>query len=200
MWDNHVYVLAGSGNFTAGTTTNDSFSAEHLWRVVPLGEIVATATWTGTGALDDPANWACTNLYGEEVSGVPGEYTAVTIPSVDAFNCPAGSPFACKTISVGGVLSSDRDWRGLDFSAVSGMIDLAGHVLQVAVWADMARTAEVTDTIGDGALHVEVASSVVASNTAVAFTGAFKLVKEGTVGSWRRKRDSTYSGCTIIFR
>ena len=191
-------VSTGSGNFTAGTVTNDSFSAEHLWRTVPLGEIVATATWTGTGAVDDPANWACTNLYGEEVSGVPGEYTAVTIPSADAFNCPVGSPFACKTISVGGVLSSDRDWRGLDFSAVSGAIDLAGHVLQVAAWADMARAAEVTDTIGSGELHVEVASPVVVSNTAVAFTGAFKLVKEGDGRFVATKTGQTYSGGTDV--
>ena len=191
-------VSTGSGNFTAGTTTNDSFSAEHLWRTVPLGDIVATATWTGTGALDDPANWACTNLYGEEVSGVPGEYTAVTIPSVAGFNCPVGSPFACKTISVGGALASDRDWRGLDFSAVSGTIDLAGHVLQVAAWADMAHAAEVTDTIGDGELHVEIASSVVVSNTAVAFTGAFKLVKEGDGRFVASKTGQTYSGGTDV--
>ena len=191
-------VSTGGGNFTDGTVTNDSFSAEHLWRTVPLGEIVATATWTGTGALDDPANWACTNLYGEEVSGVPGEYTAVTIPSVAGFNCPVGSPFACKTISVDGVLSSDRDWRGLDFAAVSGTIDLAGHVLQVAAWADMARAAEVTDTIGDGELHVEVASSVVVSNTAVAFTGAFKLVKDGDGRFVAAKTGQTYSGGTDV--
>ena len=191
-------VSTGSGNFTAGTTTNDSFFAEHLWRTVPIGEIVATATWTGTGALDDPANWACTNLYGEEVSGVPGEYTAVTIPSADAFNCPVGSPFACKTISVGGVLSSDRDWRGLDFSAVSGAIDLAGHTLQVAAWADMARAAEVTDTIGGGELHVEVTSPAVVSNTAVAFTGAFKLVKEGDGRFVAAKTGQTYSSGTDV--
>ena len=191
-------VSTGGGNFTAGTVTNDSFSAEHLWRAIPLGDIVATATWTGTGALNDPANWACTNLYGEEVSGVPGEYTAVTIPSVAGFNCPVGSPFACKTISVGGVLSSDRDWRGLDFAAVSGTIDLAGHTLQVAAWADMARAAEVTDTIGDGELHVEVASPVVVSNTAVAFTGAFKLVKEGDGRFVAAKTGQSYSGGTDV--
>ena len=191
-------VSTGGGNFTAGTETNNSFAAEHLWRAVPLGEIVATATWIGTGALDDPANWACTNLYGEEVSGVPGEYTAVTIPSADGFSCPAGSSFACRTVSVGGVLSSDRDWRGLDFAAVSGTIDLAGHVLQVAAWADMARAAEVTDTIGGGELHVEVASPVDASNTAVAFTGAFKLVKEGDGRFVAAKTGQTYSGGTDV--
>ena len=191
-------VSTGGSDFTAGTVTNDSFSAEHLWRAVPLGDIVATATWTGTGALDNPANWACTNLYGEEVSGVPGEYTAVTIPSADAFSCPVGSPFACKTISVGGALAADRDWRGLDFAAVSGTIDLAGHVLQVAAWADMARAAEVTDTIGSGELHVEVASSVVVSNTAVAFTGAFKLLKEGNGRFVAAKTGQTYSGGTDV--
>ena len=129
---------------------------------------------------------------------MPGEYTAVTIPSADAFNCPVGSPFACKTISVGGVLSSDRDWRGLDFSAVSGAIDLAGHVLQVAAWADMARAAEVTDTIGSGELHVEVASSVMVSNTAVALTGAMKLVKEGGGTFVAAKAGQTYSGGTDV--
>ena len=191
-------VSTGSGNFTAGTVTNDSFSAEHLWRTVSLADIVATATWIGSGALDDPANWACTNLYGEEVSGVPGEYTAVTIPSVAGFNCPVGSPLACKTISMDGVLSSDRDWRGLDFSAVSGTIDLAGHVLQVAAWSDMARMAEVTDMIGGGELHVEVASPVVVSNTAVAFTGAFKLVKEGDGRFVAGKTGQSYSGGTDV--
>ncbi len=189
---------SGSGDFTAGTVTNDSFSAEHLSRAVPLGAIVATATWTGSGAVDDPANWACTNLYGEEVSGVPGEYTAVTIPSAGGFNCPAGAPFAYRTISVGGTLTADCDWRGLDFSSVSGAIDLAGHTLQVATWADMARAAEVTDSIGGGALRVEVASPVVVSNTAVAFTGALRLVKEGSGRFVTAKAGQSYSGGTDV--
>ena len=169
-----------------------------MWQSVSLADVVATATWTGAGALDDPANWACTNLYGEEVSGLPNEFTAVMIPSADAFNCPVGTPFACRTISLGGALTADRDWRGVDFAKVSGTIDLAGHVLRTEALSDMARVAEVTDTLGGGELHVEVASPVVASNTAVAFTGAMKLVKEGDGTFVAAKTGQTYAGGTDV--
>ena len=189
---------SGSGSFTAGTETNASFTVAHRWQSVSLADVVATATWTGAGALDDPANWACTNLYGEEVSGLPNEFTAVTIPSADAFNCPVGTPFACRTISLGGALTADRDWRGVDFAKVSGTIDLAGHVLRTEALSDMVRVAEVTDTLGGGELHVEVASPVVASNTAVAFTGAMKLVKEGDGMFVAAKTGQTYAGGTDV--
>ena len=194
-----AFVLStGGGDFTSGTETNASCTVSHLWRNVSLADVVATATWTGTGALDDPANWACTNLYGEEASGLPGEYTAVTIPDADAFSCPAGAPFACRTISLVGALTADRDWRGVDFAKVSGTIDLAGHTLRTEALSDMARVAEVTDTIGGGELHVEVASPVVVSNTAVAFTGAMKLVKEGDGTFVAAKTGQTYAGGTDV--
>ncbi len=197
-----AFVLStGGGDFTAGTETNASFTACHLWRSVSLADVVATATWTGlgtAGALDDPANWTCTNLYGEVVSGLPNEFTAVTIPSAADFSCPEGSAFSCQTLSVGGALASDRDWRGVDFAKVSGSIDLAGHALRTTALSDMARVAEVTDTVGGGALYVETAPSSVVSNTAVAFTGAMKLVKEGDGRFVAAKAGQTYSGGTDV--
>ena len=194
-------VSTAGGNFTAGTETNASFTACHLWRSVSLADVVATASWTGlgtAGALDDPANWACTNLYGEEVSGLPNEFTAVTVPSADDFNCPEGSAFSCQTISVGGALAGNRDWRGLDFAKVSGTIDLAGHVLQTVAWAGMAHAMTVTDTIGGGALRLAVPDGFVVSNTAVAFTGAMKLVKEGDGKFVAARAGQTYSGGTDV--
>ena len=197
-----AFILStGGGDFTAGTVTNASCAVEHLWRAVSLEDVVVTATWTGGGAsghLDDPANWACTNLYGDAVSGLPGEYTAVTIPSADAFNCPAGSPFVCQTLFVNGTLTGDHDWRGLDFAVVSGTINLAGHSLQALVGVDMLRAATVTDTVGGGALHIEVPNGLVVSNTAVAFTGAFSLVKEGEGTFVAAKAGQTYSGGTDV--
>lgn len=197
-----VFVVStGGGDFTAGTVTNASYAAEHLWRAVSFEDIVATATWTGGGALgrlDDPNNWACTNLYGDAVSGLPGEYTAVTIPSADAFNCPAGSQFACQTLFVNGALTGDHDWRGLDFAVVSGTIDLAGHSLHALAGVDMLRVATVTDTVGGGTLRIEVPNGLVVSNTAVAFAGTFTLVKEGAGTFVAAKTGQTYSGGTDV--
>ena len=81
---------------------------------------------------------------------------------------------------------------------MSGTIDLAGHVLRTEALSDMTRVAEVTDTLGGGELHVEVASPVVASNTAVAFTGAMKLVKEGDGTFVAAKAGQTYAGGTDV--
>ena len=189
---------AHGGTLTAGTVTNDSFAVTHLAQAVSLADVVATATWSGAGALDDPASWACTNLYGEEVAGLPGAYTAVTIPSADAFSCPAGTSFACRSLAVGGALTADRDWRGLDFAKVSGAIDLAGHALHVRVGADMLQATTVTDTVGGGALHVEVPVGLAMTNPAVAFTGELKLVKEGAGAFTAAKAGQTYSGGTDV--
>ena len=194
-------VSTGSGDFTAGTVTNVSFAAEHLWRSVSFADVVVTATWTGGGAqghLDDPNNWACTNLYGDAVSGLPGEYTAVTIPSADAFNCPAGSQFACQTLFVNGTLTGNHDWRGLDFAAVSGTIDLAGHSLLALAGVDMRHAATVTDTVGGGTFHIAIPDGLVVSNTAVAFTGAFTLVKGGDGTFVAAKTGQMYSGGTDV--
>ena len=191
----------GSGTFVAGDVTNESFEVEHLWRTVSLADVVATASWTGlgtAGALDDPANWACTNLYGEEVSGLPNEFTDVTIPSAADFTCPEGSAFSCQTLSVGGALTRDRNWRGLDFAKVSGTIDLAGHALQTVARTDMAYAMTVTDTIGGGVLSLAVPDTAVVSNSAVAFTGAMKLVKEGGGEFVAAKVGQTYSGGTDV--
>ena len=191
-----AFILStGGGDFTAGTETNASFTATHLWRTVSLADVVATASWTGlgtAGALDNPANWACTNLYGEEVSGLPNEFTDVTIPSADEFNCPAGSAFSCQTLSVGGALTGNRDWRGVDFAKVVGTIDLAGHALQTVARVDMAHAMTVTDTIGGGVLSLAVPDTAVVSNSAVALTGAMKLVKEGGGTFVAAKTGQTY--------
>ena len=74
----------------------------------------------------------------------------IPIPSADAFNCPAGSQFACQTLFVNGTLTGDHDWRGLDFAAISGTIDLAGHSLLALAGVDMHHAATVTDTVGGG--------------------------------------------------
>jgi hypothetical protein len=194
-------VSSGTGNFTAGTETNASFTITHLERTVDLADVVATAAWTGlgaAGALDDPANWACTNLYGEEVSGLPNEYTHVTIPSAADFSCPAGSVFVCRSVSIGGALAADCDWRGFNFAKASGAIDLAGHVLHTVAFGDMVLSMTVTDTIGGGVLRLAVPDTVVASNSAVAFTGAMKLVKEDAGTFVAAKTGQTYSGGTDV--
>ena len=189
---------SGGGDFTAGTETNASCAVAHMWRSVSLADVVASATWIGAGALDNPANWACTNLYDEEVADVPGEYTAVTVPSADAFSCPAGSAFACRTVVVGGALTADRDWRGLDFAKVSGTIDLAGHSLQTSAMGGLTGIATVTDTIGGGALHLSVPEGLVVSNSTAAFAGAMKLVKEGDGKFVAAKTGQTYTGGTDV--
>ena len=191
-------VSSGGGDFTAGTVTNESFAVEHLSKAVPLADVVATAVWKGAGAVDDSASWACTNLFGEEITGVPGEFTAVTIPSADAFSCPAGSVFVCRTISVSGALTADRDWSGLDLCAVSGVIDLAGHILQVAAESGMMKAATVTDTLGGGVLRIAVPYGAVVSNATMSLTGALKLAKAGEGTFIAAKTGQTYSGGTDV--
>ncbi len=191
----------GGGDFTSGTVTNDSCSVTHLSRTVSLAGVVDTATWTGLGVagkLDDPANWACTNLYGDEVSALPGEFTSVTIPSIDGFSIPAGSAFVCRTLTVGGTMTGDLDWRGLDFSKASGSIDLAGNRLQAVVRADIGAVMSVTDSIGGGAFVLDVPEDYVVSNSAVAFTGGLKFVKTGDGTFIAAKTGQTYSGGTDV--
>ena len=196
-----TFVLStGGGAFTAGTVTNENCTLVHEQATLSLANVVVAATWTGAGTagkLDDPANWACTNPYGEEITGVPNAFTAVSFASAADFNCPAGTSFGCRSITMSGSLTADRDWRGIDFSAVSGTIDLAGYALQ-AFAAKNLTAATVTDSVGGGTLTLEVPSGVEVENANVTLTGGLKLAKTGEGVFVAAKKNQSYTGGTEI--
>lgn len=190
----------GGGDFTAGNVTNESASAVTVRQTLSLANVVAAAAWTGEGVagkLDDPANWACTNPYGEEITGVPNAFTDVSFASAADFNCPVGTPFGCRSITMSGSLASDRDWRGIDFSAVNGTIDLAGHDLQAFVAKDL-TAATVTDSVGGGTLALEVPAGVKVENANVTLTGGLKLAKVGEGAFVAAKKNQSYTGGTEV--
>lgn len=109
--------------------------------------VVATARWTGEagdGNVLNPANWFCANRAGNEVTGVPGDQSVVTIAGNVDLQVPAGSTFAPAQVTFGTCkLTADCDWRGLDTTALAGDIDLDGHKLYVSKLGGTARIFDV---------------------------------------------------------
>lgn len=145
-----------------------------------------TAYWIGgvNGALDDPACWHCENRYGRSVTAVPQVLTVVNVASADqAFDIPAEAGFECKELVLGDsvVLTRNVDWRGIDLSKVSslGAVDLSGRDLRLSASDAIGNLVGFTDTVGGGALHVEVQQGKTVTNAKVPLGGALTLVKDG---------------------
>ena len=79
-------------------------------------------------------------------------------------------------------------------AAIDATIDLAGHSLALA---HAAGDGTITDTIGGGELHFDVASGETVENKSLAFTGQMKLVKDGAGTFLGTKADQTYTGGTV---
>ncbi|MCQ2394553.1 MAG: CotH kinase family protein [Kiritimatiellae bacterium] len=91
------------------------------------------AYWTnarGDGDLTQPANWVCTNLFGEAIAAIPTEATTVHLPSDRVFNCTNNASFTCWELVLPSELAGDSDWRGLGARVnITGTLRLNGHKL-----------------------------------------------------------------------
>ncbi len=173
----------------------------------------AIATWTGAkdGNIADPDNWVCVNTRGGAAEGtIPSVYTSVRLGSNTAFNCPAGTPFACRELVIGNTtLEADCDWSGIDFSLLvpngNATIDLKGHNLTLSITENLTRHLIVTDSslYGEGGeLHVTVPEGKTPfsngnSKIWLELTGSLKFVKDGP-GTFIVLGDNTYTGGTRV--
>ena len=129
----------------------------------------AIAVWTGAagnGRLDDADNWACTNAAGDAVSGLPCEITDVRLNGEIAIQCPAGTVFNAKSITVNAKLTDACDWSGLAMP-VSGTIDLMGNRLDLAP-GQFGNAIEVTDSTPGG---YQLLDSIMSDGTSYINTG-----------------------------
>ena len=161
----------------------------------PSGSITS-AVWTGMVDADvsKPSNWICRNGEGEVVpDGLPGMFTAVEFLGAVRINIPAGTTFRYSSLTVNCSLSADSDWSGL--SRMTGSIDLKGKKLTLAT---LAGSGTVTDSAGNGELHVNVPDGITVDNQGVALTGNLALVKEGEGTLVATKTQQSYSGHTRV--
>ena len=190
----------GGGAFTAGSVTNAAYAYPHATRTFTVGGLVATATWTGSGAwLLDPASWSCRNFDGEVVTAIPTPETAVVIPDGVTFSVPADSAFLCRTIELPATLGFDCDLRGVALDQFAAKdLDLKGRSLSVSLVAEATQAMTVTDTVGGGVFRLTVAAGLTATNKAVAFAGGLTFAKEGEGVFVAAKKNQTYTGGTEI--
>ena len=142
----------------------------------------ATAEWNG----GDPAlaaSWTCKAGDGTVLAGaLPDKYTHVLLP--------AGTT----------TMSADADLRPYAsvMTAASGLtVNTAGHKLYVSTLEPW-LACTVTDTVGGGELHVDLAEGMQSYNTQVAFSGKLKFVKEGKGCFVAYKKQQRYTGGSII--
>lgn len=156
-----VFDVAPSGNLTLAQALNDIELAvtdaddapvANCWLEVTTekrlvlhiadGECVRTAVWRGgaDSALDDPANWLCSNDVAVVENKLPQPITTIVLPEGCVFNCT--TPFECNKVVLPARLGGDCNWTGIS-AVYSGRMDLCGHTLSVK---DFAGEVTVTDT------------------------------------------------------
>lgn len=227
---NRVFEIGPAGNLTAraaslielAVTDAQGTALKNCHLAVTDGKFMlhicddrfpVIATWTGAkdGNVADPANWACLNELGEPVEGVtPLDYTSVRFTANTTFSCPAGTPFTCRELVVGGTtLGADCDWSGIDFSLIvpegNGTIDLKGHNLTLSITENLARHVIVTDSSADGEggeLHVTVPQGKApfsngSSGKWLELNGSLKFVKDGP-GRFVVLGNNGYTGGTLV--
>ena len=85
-----------------------------------------------------------------------------------------------------------------DFPDVGETIDLAGTSREIpGDWVRFCPGFTVTDTVGGGELHVNVASGITLTNTRMSLTGKLKFVKDGA-GTFVSAIGQTYTGGNLI--
>ena len=95
--------------------------------------MIRTAVWRGgaNDAVDNPANWLCSNDVREVEGMLPMAATTVYLPENGTFTCTNGAKFVCKELVLPALLGGDSDFRGVE-APILGTVELAGH----AVWVD----------------------------------------------------------------
>lgn len=192
-------------NYTGGVIAGCRLALKDGAIVLMLGDstIPRTAWWTGRGTPNDfadPANWACTNDFGQAVAGATPTFESTVYVNGGAFDVPEeASLFPCKALHLHAVLAGDCDWSGLDFSRVtSGTLDLAGHDLALTLSAVTTNAFTFTDTsTTGGTLSLTVPEGVTVTNEKIAFTGSLAFVKRGA-GTYVSKVSNSYTGGTTV--
>ena len=120
-----VFANAGSGTPGYDTAANVTETIPFTTAYSAAFPMALKAYWTGLGNLtnvNDPANWACTNAAGVEVSGAhPDTSSIVYVRGATNFNVPAGQRLAYNELNIENCsLATNCDWRGL---AVSDTVD-----------------------------------------------------------------------------
>ncbi len=149
----HVFDVAPSGTLTQKQVANDltlvvkdaaDTSVPNCWLEVTTegrlvlhiadATLVRTATWQGgaTGALDEPANWICSNDVAVVTDQLPRTMTVLVVPDGGVFNCPIGSTLDYARIEGPAHLGGDCDWRGLPDPTINSTIDLNGYKLYLS--------------------------------------------------------------------
>lgn len=194
------------GTLAAGDEVGDE-----AYICMPLSEamtcddqIPITAAWIGgtSGALDNPANWACTNFLGAALPNTTlpvADVTDVTIGGTVSFNCTTAANRIWRNATfLDCTLADACDWRGFgDGFALDGTIDLAGNALTLA-GAPAGGTITSSASGDPAALHVLIQAGVTNENVDCAFTGNIRLFKEGAGMFVATKYPQTYSGGTDI--
>ena len=162
------------------------------------------AAWIGgtSGALNNPANWACTNFLGAALPATTlpvANVTDVTIGGNVSFSCSTAADKIWRNATVLDTTLADAcDWSGFgDGFTLDGTIDLAGHSLTLA---GVPSAGEITSSAsGDpAALHIVIPAGVTNENVNCAITGNLRLFKEGAGMLVATKYPQTYSGGTDI--
>lgn len=194
------------GTLAAGDEVGDE-----AYICMPLSEamtcddqIPITAAWIGgtSGALDNPANWACTNFLGAALPNTTlpvADVTDVTIGGTVSFNCTTAENRIWRNATfLDCTLADACDWRGFGGGfAIDGTIDLAGNALTLA-GAPAGGTITSSASGDPAALHVLIPAGVTNENVNCAFTGNIRLFKEGAGMFVATKYPQTYSGGTDI--
>ncbi|MBP5319419.1 MAG: PKD domain-containing protein [Kiritimatiellae bacterium] len=129
-------TMEGTVTATAGAVRVDDTGLKLLYVSDPTVPIITH--WTGAagnGALDDPGNWATTNIINQAIVAAPTEATTVYLDGNLNINIPEGVTLPCKACLVGDVtLTADCDWRGLGTLNLidDARLNLNGFNLQVA--------------------------------------------------------------------
>ena len=142
----------------------------------------ATAEWNG----GDPAlaaSWTCKAGDGRVLAGaLPDKYTHVLLPTGTT------------------TMTADADLRPYAsvMTAASGLtVNTAGHKLYVSTLEPW-LACTVTDSVGGGELHVDLAEGMQSYNTQVALSGKLKFVKDGKGCFVPVKRAQAYTGGNVI--
>lgn len=202
-------VLKWSAAPTNVTLVPDAVTASsYAFELTDAGLVIArkeglakTAVWTGAadGDWTDAANWSCTDFDDASVTAVPCSLTAVSFTETLPTQIVAGVA-AYGKLSGAITLTADADWRGLSATVFADgcTLDLAGHTLTLtALRGVTAAGAIITDTVGGGELHLDVAAGAVLTGDKVRLTGAVKVVKNGAGVYVPTLNNQTYTGGTV---
>ncbi len=159
------------------------------------------ATWTGNagdGDITNEDNWKDNTL--------PTEDTPVVFSGkIGKLSFPVGCEFHCQYIYFENAMLTEEDnyeynWQGLDLNKINelSVLDINGHTLKLCGSGDCTSTGMITDVVGGGEVHFEVAKDETFTNATLSFGGGLKFVKEGEGTFVAAKYPQTYLNKTIV--